>query len=349
MGEFMVCIDRLVGSESCIVPANGVVNGGFGGASPGEGEGGRAAVVVGCPGNINRSSRGKKKKDKEVGGRVVVECRICQEEGEEEDMEIPCACNGTLKFAHRKCIQRWCDKKGNITCEICNQAFGPNYTAPPIRPSSDVLAIDISSALEFLGISHVFQHSHAVNVGLNSYIENGLHINLVVDRPGFHVRYNADRMPGDDWDTLIDLRDPHFLAIAAAQQDLLNDYEDYATENANGIACCRVITLILMLLLLLRNILVVMKNIEMVQDISTLFNVNNFGVCWLFLTLLCNSPLLLSNTKLEEVADLTIDFHHEAFHPTVTRQLAKELAWLCVFRNSSALHRDRTPKVVLLK
>ncbi|XP_042468366.1 uncharacterized protein LOC122051335 [Zingiber officinale] len=221
MGEFMVCIDRLVGSESCIVPANGVVNGGFGGASPGEGEGGRAAVVVGCPGNINRSSRGKKKKDKEVGGRVVVECRICQEEGEEEDMEIPCACNGTLKFAHRKCIQRWCDKKGNITCEICNQAFGPNYTAPPIRPSSDVLAIDIR----------------------------------------------------DDWDTLIDLRDPHFLAIAAAQQDLLNDYEDYATENANGIACCRVITLILMLLLLLRNILVVMKNIEMVQDISTLFNI----------------------------------------------------------------------------
>lgn len=28
---------------------------------------------------------------------------------------------GWMQFAHRKCIQRWCDKKGNITCEICNQ------------------------------------------------------------------------------------------------------------------------------------------------------------------------------------------------------------------------------------
>lgn len=98
----MVCVDRLVGSESCIVPVNGVVNGGLGGASPGdgegEGEGGGAAVVVGCPGNSNRSSRGKKK-GKEVGGRAVVEieCRICQEEGEEADLEIPCGCNGTLK------------------------------------------------------------------------------------------------------------------------------------------------------------------------------------------------------------------------------------------------------------
>lgn len=30
-----------------------------------------------------------------------------------------CICN--VQFAHRKCIQRWCNKKGNITCEICNQ------------------------------------------------------------------------------------------------------------------------------------------------------------------------------------------------------------------------------------
>lgn len=28
---------------------------------------------------------------------------------------------GCMQFAHRKCIQRWCNKKGNITCEICNQ------------------------------------------------------------------------------------------------------------------------------------------------------------------------------------------------------------------------------------
>ncbi|XP_050152416.1 uncharacterized protein LOC126627037 [Malus sylvestris] len=33
--------------------------------------------------------------------------------------EAPCACSGTVKFAHRDCIQRWCNEKGNTTCEIC--------------------------------------------------------------------------------------------------------------------------------------------------------------------------------------------------------------------------------------
>lgn len=78
------------------------------------------------------------------------------------------------QFAHRKCIQKWCNKKGDITCEICNQVgchilfyvldfclkdckllyksmnyvvhllqvFTPNYLPPP-KPASDVLAVDI--------------------------------------------------------------------------------------------------------------------------------------------------------------------------------------------------------------
>ncbi|KAG6426824.1 hypothetical protein SASPL_111058 [Salvia splendens] len=30
----------------------------------------------------------------------------------------------------RYCIQRWCDEKGNTTCEICLQKFKPGYSAP---------------------------------------------------------------------------------------------------------------------------------------------------------------------------------------------------------------------------
>ena len=30
------------------------------------------------------------------------------------------------QFAHRKCIQIWCNEKGNIVCEICHQVL--NYT-----------------------------------------------------------------------------------------------------------------------------------------------------------------------------------------------------------------------------
>ncbi|KAK8611562.1 hypothetical protein V6N13_131609 [Hibiscus sabdariffa] len=76
-----------------------------------------------------------------------VECRICHDDDEDLNMEIPCSCRGSLKvssgsncfflpeivmpYAHRKCIQRWCNEKGDIICEICHQQFKPGYTAPP--------------------------------------------------------------------------------------------------------------------------------------------------------------------------------------------------------------------------
>ncbi|KAK4763292.1 hypothetical protein SAY86_009060 [Trapa natans] len=61
----------------------------------------------------------------------IVECRICQDEDEDGNMETPCSCCGSLKYAHRKCVQRWCNEKGNTMCEICHQQFQPGYTAPP--------------------------------------------------------------------------------------------------------------------------------------------------------------------------------------------------------------------------
>ncbi|XP_078175053.1 uncharacterized protein LOC144568561 isoform X2 [Carex rostrata] len=67
----------------------------------------------------------------EVGpAHKLVECRICQEEDFDLNLEAPCSCCGSLKYAHRKCIQRWCNEKGDTTCEICLQQFKPGYTAP---------------------------------------------------------------------------------------------------------------------------------------------------------------------------------------------------------------------------
>ncbi|XP_010659955.1 uncharacterized protein LOC100259487 isoform X1 [Vitis vinifera] len=63
--------------------------------------------------------------------RKLVECRICQDEDEDSNMETPCSCCGSLKYAHRSCVQRWCNEKGNTMCEICQQQFKPGYTAPP--------------------------------------------------------------------------------------------------------------------------------------------------------------------------------------------------------------------------
>lgn len=76
----------------------------------------------------------------------TVECRICQEEDSIRNLEVPCACNGSLKFAHRKCVQRWCNEKGDITCEICHQPYQSGYTAPPPRSLVEETSIDIRGA-----------------------------------------------------------------------------------------------------------------------------------------------------------------------------------------------------------
>ncbi|KAI9087099.1 hypothetical protein K1719_030934 [Acacia pycnantha] len=68
-------------------------------------------------------------KDVKSPGKIV-ECRICHDEDENSNMETPCLCCGSLKYAHRRCIQRWCNEKGDTICEICHQQYKPGYTAP---------------------------------------------------------------------------------------------------------------------------------------------------------------------------------------------------------------------------
>ncbi|KAA8543036.1 hypothetical protein F0562_021469 [Nyssa sinensis] len=81
---------------------------------------------------------------------TISSCRICHEEEFEscKSLEAPCACSGTVKFAHRDCIQRWCNEKGNTICEICLQKFEPGYTAPPKKAQLVDAAVTIRGSLE---------------------------------------------------------------------------------------------------------------------------------------------------------------------------------------------------------
>ncbi|PWZ15999.1 E3 ubiquitin-protein ligase MARCH8 [Zea mays] len=85
--------------------------------------------VSAVPSTTTSAARGVSAQDEGPASGVLVECRICQEDGDEACMEAPCSCKGSLKYAHRRCIQRWCDEKGDTVCEICLQQFVPNYTA----------------------------------------------------------------------------------------------------------------------------------------------------------------------------------------------------------------------------
>lgn len=81
----------------------------------------------------------------------MVECRICQEEDSVSNLETPCACSGSLKYAHRKCVQHWCNEKGDITCEICHQPYQSGYTAPPPRPVPEETTIEIGGGWTLSG------------------------------------------------------------------------------------------------------------------------------------------------------------------------------------------------------
>ncbi|XVF84303.1 hypothetical protein PTKIN_Ptkin17bG0025900 [Pterospermum kingtungense] len=141
--DFMVCIDRLIASSACFDQSSSVSEG-----QPNS----TATATENTNGVVSvKKTTGDAKEEGKEGYcskkvKEMVECRICQEEDDLPSLEAPCACKGTLKFAHRKCIQRWCNKKGDITCEICKQVFSPNYSLPPTRNSPDVLAIDIRQA-----------------------------------------------------------------------------------------------------------------------------------------------------------------------------------------------------------
>ncbi|RWS22679.1 hypothetical protein B4U80_01297 [Leptotrombidium deliense] len=34
-------------------------------------------------------------------------CRICFTEENQEEMFVPCACKGSMKFAHKECLINW--------------------------------------------------------------------------------------------------------------------------------------------------------------------------------------------------------------------------------------------------
>ncbi|XP_020259610.1 uncharacterized protein LOC109836128 [Asparagus officinalis] len=53
-------------------------------------------------------------------------------------------------YAHRACVQRWCNEKGDIMCEICLEPYKPDYTAPP-RPNPYETTIDISGGWTITG------------------------------------------------------------------------------------------------------------------------------------------------------------------------------------------------------
>eukprot|EP00193_Tetraselmis_chui_P010309 CAMPEP_0177789700 /NCGR_PEP_ID=MMETSP0491_2-20121128/22916_1 /TAXON_ID=63592 /ORGANISM="Tetraselmis chuii, Strain PLY429" /LENGTH=325 /DNA_ID=CAMNT_0019311635 /DNA_START=65 /DNA_END=1042 /DNA_ORIENTATION=- len=80
----------------------------------------------------------------------LFECRICSEDDVAGNLECPCKCAGTVKWAHHECVQKWINEKGNKLCEICNSEFQGDFSVPEPAQLRD-LSLDALSALPFLG------------------------------------------------------------------------------------------------------------------------------------------------------------------------------------------------------
>ncbi|KAF5730156.1 hypothetical protein HS088_TW20G00527 [Tripterygium wilfordii] len=144
--HLVLCVDRLITPESLESLQTTEPVG-----SSDQGSSSRTTGPPECAIDVERVGKDDVSGDEEEPLLQTVECRICQEEDSIKNLETPCTCNGSLKFAHRKCVQRWCNEKGDITCEICHQPYQPGYTAPPPPPGSDDTTVDISEAWTISG------------------------------------------------------------------------------------------------------------------------------------------------------------------------------------------------------
>ncbi|KAF5821943.1 hypothetical protein HanXRQr2_Chr01g0020731 [Helianthus annuus] len=77
------------------------------------------------------------------------------------------------------------------------------------------------------------------------------------------------------WGPQIDLRDAHFLDFASDDQFLEPVYEDYGVGSNNNNAYLRFMALILMLILLIRQALLVTRDLGMLPESSKFFNKYN--------------------------------------------------------------------------
>ncbi|KAF8388591.1 hypothetical protein HHK36_027268 [Tetracentron sinense] len=117
------------------------------------------------------------------------------------------------------------------------------------------------------------------------------------------------------WGPRIDLHDPHFLALAAAEHRLLqSEYEDYAVANNSSIACFRSVAL----LWKFENVDLLIYAVDACSTCSpcpdghkgfwddagviNLLQCFSSSVCWLSSAMLCDGPLVVHCTKSKEEA-----------------------------------------------
>jgi len=63
------------------------------------------------------------------GGESEADCRICLLTDKISNLVAPCACDGSLRYCHYKCLKTWVRERRALSCEICGQSYLESYRA----------------------------------------------------------------------------------------------------------------------------------------------------------------------------------------------------------------------------
>eukprot|EP01062_Namystynia_karyoxenos_P032295 TRINITY_DN2381_c1_g1_i1.p1 TRINITY_DN2381_c1_g1~~TRINITY_DN2381_c1_g1_i1.p1 ORF type:complete len:2758 (+),score=710.66 TRINITY_DN2381_c1_g1_i1:89-8275(+) len=76
-------------------------------------------------------------------------CRVCRGADDDELIQ-PCACSGSIRLVHRRCLLQWVVRQGRLACELCQKPFTITRVydgAAPPRPTTIAAAVAVSHRL----------------------------------------------------------------------------------------------------------------------------------------------------------------------------------------------------------
>ena len=88
-------------------------------------------------------------------------CRICYEP---DNLITVCNCDGSVKWVHLDCAQKWIDTSLRLTCEICNHPFNHELLKPPLRN------VAMPTSADLIGMGLLASCMHTAGIWLQVFL-----------------------------------------------------------------------------------------------------------------------------------------------------------------------------------
>jgi E3 ubiquitin-protein ligase DOA10 len=72
-----------------------------------------------------------------------MQCRICYEGENDQNLIQPCCCKGSVSYVHVSCFLKWMETKEEKKCEICGKIFVEKKEHGLAKPEVPVPYLDV--------------------------------------------------------------------------------------------------------------------------------------------------------------------------------------------------------------